>query len=238
MFWALLTGLTVDLEKREASPGEEVHQETKLSSVTSIFLPGAHKRRVTVQSYAYCCCNIGKQVDRWLYGQGRGVKERGPIFWTQKKTPGKKRRRKREICKEFVKAYSRKSDPESFGSCRGRELWGSIWSWPHLCPTSNTVITKRYYPLFLKNWTQAVTLSIVGQQSIRKTSQRIRRPDFVTITMRDKTQPRVRYFRQQWSRGESFTHHDLGFKCLNLHFLLNSKVEVQGTIEREKNKGI
>ena len=35
---------------------------------------------------------------------------------------------------------------------------------------------------------------------------------------------------------KSFTHLDLGFKYLNLCFLLNNIVTVQGTIEREKGK--
>ena len=35
---------------------------------------------------------------------------------------------------------------------------------------------------------------------------------------------------------KSFTHLDLGFKYLNLCFLLNNTVAVQGTIEREKGK--
>ena len=55
----------------------------------------------------------------------------GSCFELKKRLWEKKGEQNRR-CAEFVKIYSRNSDPESFGSCGGRELWGSIPSVPSL----------------------------------------------------------------------------------------------------------
>lgn len=53
---------------------------------------------------------------------------------------------------------------------------------------------KWYCPFFLKNWTQARTLGIMGHQPIIETFQRMKRSDFVVITMRDKEDTASRHW--------------------------------------------